>query len=60
MIWPDAKDQRWALRNRWDTVLKRLRTHLAKSGLRSDLMCSDGAGQIAAVLHPADAFVDAA
>ncbi len=58
-IWPDAKD-RWVLRNRWDTALKRLRTHLAKSGLRSDLVCSDGTGQIAAVLYPTDAFVDAA
>ena len=56
-IWPDVHTQRTVIRNRWDTALRRLRTRLAEGGVRSDFVCSDGMGQIAAVLYPDDIVV---
>lgn len=55
-LWPGT-DDRWVLRRRWDTLLRRVRTSLAEAGLRSDLLCSDGTGSVAIVAYPSDELV---
>jgi len=56
MIWPD-QDDRWALRKRWDTTVRRLRRMLVDEGLRADLIASDGTGCFSLVLRPGDEVV---
>jgi hypothetical protein len=55
-LWRDTRE-RWVLRRRWDTLLRRLRVSLDEAGVRSDLLCADGTGCIAIVPYPGDAFV---
>ena len=55
-LWPGTED-RWVLRRRWDTLLRRVRTALAEAGLRSDLLCSDGTGCVAIVAYPSDELI---
>lgn len=52
-VWSDL-DDRWVLRQRWDTTLRRLRRALADAGVRSDLVCSDGTGSVSIVAYPGD------
>ena len=55
-IWPGLED-RWSLRRRWDTTLRRLRRALADAGVRSDLITSDGTGSVSLVRYPDDEVV---
>lgn len=55
-VWSDVQD-RWLLRKRWDTNLRRLRRSLADGGIRSDLVASDGTGCVALVAYPGDELV---
>lgn len=55
-LWSDTAE-RWVLRRRWDTLLRRLRLALDEAGVRSDLLCADGTGCIAIVPYPDDQFV---
>ncbi|TNE86949.1 MAG: hypothetical protein EP330_20285 [Deltaproteobacteria bacterium] len=55
-LWKDSRE-RWVLRRRWDTLLRRLRLALDEGGVRSDLVCADGTGCIALVPYPGDELV---
>ncbi len=50
---------REALRQRWDRNLAKLRIKLRKSGVRGDLVRSDGTGNVELLLLPGDEVVDA-
>ncbi len=52
-LWDDT-DDRWALRKRWDTTLRRLRRQLTDAGIRSDFIASDGSGLFSLVMGPDD------
>ncbi len=57
VLWPgDTEDV--SLRGRWDRVLTRLRQRLRESGLRPDLVRTDGAGRIELLLGPKDRIRD--
>lgn len=56
-LWRDEVDP-VELRHRWDVALGRLRNRLRESGIRSDLIRSDGAGQLQLVLYDGDRVDD--
>ena len=56
-LWPDALD-RHALRKKWDISLVRLRRKLRQAGLRSDLVRSDGSGNLELLLMDGDEVED--
>ena len=56
-IWP-AKTDPYALRQNWDRHLKRLRRKLAAAGFRSNLVRSDGRGNVELLLMPGDVIDD--
>tara|TARA_R110002096_G_scaffold299503_6_gene494160 strand:+ start:61585 stop:62481 length:897 start_codon:yes stop_codon:yes gene_type:complete len=55
-LWPSAGES--TLRHRWDVCFGRLRSRLKQSGLRSDLVRSDGSGQVNLLLYEGDSVVD--
>ena len=58
-VWPDG-DDRNALRRRWDVHLGRLRAKLRETGIREDLVRTDGKGNLELVLGPGDTVEDQA
>jgi hypothetical protein len=56
LIWRDA-DDRAQLRRRWDTNLLRLRRACRDAGVRTDLLHSDGCGNIEILRYPGDQLV---
>lgn len=56
-LWRDEADQ-LELRHRWDAALGRLRARLREAGIRSDLVRSDGGGQLQLVLYENDRVDD--
>lgn len=56
-VWPDEDDDDY-LRRRLDTNLSRLRKRLRDAGIRSDLVRSDGYGNVELFRHPGDEVLD--
>ena len=56
-LWSDAVEA-GELRRRWDVTLCRLRNRLRDEGLRTDLLRSDGGGQVQLVLYEGDRVDD--
>lgn len=56
-LWPDDADAH-RVRRRFDAVLKRLRTKLRESGVRTDLVRSDRSGLFALDLREGDRYLD--
>jgi len=56
-VWRD-EDERNFLRRKWDVSLVRLRRKLKEGHVRSDLVHSDGAGNIELLLGPGDVVID--
>lgn len=56
-LWKDAA-HRDALRKRFDAVLSRTRRRLREDGLRTDLLSSDGGGNLFLLLRPEDTLDD--
>lgn len=57
LLWPREPDIE-AIRSRFDVNLSRLRRKLREARIRTDLIHSDGAGQIALLLYPHDTVED--
>ncbi len=55
-LWPSAGES--TLRHRWDVCFGRLRSKLKSCGLRTDLVRSDGSGQVNLLLYEGDSVVD--
>jgi hypothetical protein len=56
-LWSDTTDA-FELRHRWDVTLSRVRSRLREAGIRTDLLRSDGVGQIQLVLAHGDQAFD--
>lgn len=56
-VWPDHPDPN-VLRHRFDVNLARLRARLRGAGVRTDLVHTDGAGQVELLLVPGDSVED--
>lgn len=56
-VWPGHPEP-GVLRHRLDVNLARLRSRLREAGVRSDLVRSDGAGQVELLLHDGDSVED--
>ena len=56
-IWPEQRDL-YVLRQNWDRHLKRLRQKLDEAGFRSNLVRSDGRGNVELFLMPGDEVSD--
>lgn len=56
-LWPEERD-RAQLRRKWDVSLTRLRARLRRSGVREELIGSDGSGNISLVRMPGDELID--
>ena len=58
LVWPNETDDT-ALRHKWDSGLARLRKRLRETGLRKDLVRTDGGGRFELYLGPRDRVEDA-
>jgi hypothetical protein len=56
-VWPDHPDPE-VLRHRLDVNLARLRSRLRGAGVRTNLVHTDGAGQVELLLNPGDSVED--
>lgn len=59
-VWPEVEDDPVLHRTRFDTLLSRLRRKLRASGVRADLVSTDGAGMVSLLLNPQDTVEDRA
>lgn len=57
LLWPDAAEPE-SLRSRFDVALSRLRRKLREARIRTDLVHTDGAGQVELLLYPHDRVAD--
>lgn len=57
LVWPDDPDPH-TMRSRFDVTLSRLRRKLERARIRTDLVSSDGSGQIGLLLYPDDVVAD--
>ncbi len=57
VLWPEEEDTD-RLRRRWDVLLIRLRRKLAAEAVRTDLVHSDGTGNVRLLLQPDDRYLD--
>jgi hypothetical protein len=55
-LWPEAEPE--TVRSRFDVALSRLRRKLREGRVRTDLVHSDGAGQVELLLYPHDVVAD--
>ncbi len=53
-IWRDEREDRMALRRKWDVNLSRLRRKLREAGVRGDLVRADGLGNFELLLYDSD------
>ena len=56
LLWPDAAPE--SVRKRFDVMLSRLRRKLRDARVRTDLVHTDGAGQVELLLYPHDVIED--
>jgi len=57
LVWPDDPEPH-TMRSRFDVTLSRLRRKLERARIRTDLVSSDGSGQIGLLLYPDDVVAD--